>query len=219
MNAVICAVMLLAQVPVAGAEDITGVVVRTDAPAHVIILEEGRMYRVTGGDVVLVNGQPVTLDTLRPGTRVVIRGAEPVTLRDGTYVVIAEPGSTVADPAALPRATLVTAPPVTGQPIVRGTVSRVDEARGVVVLEDGRAVQTGPTAVALVDGRPVEVFALRPGMDVVLTAVNPVVYRSGRYALLNEGFPDDTGSVLAPDADFEGYEADVDDAGMQVQAP
>lgn len=49
----------------------------------------------------------------------------------------------------------------------------------------------------------------------MLTAINPVVYRSGRYALMNEGFRDDSGSVLAPDADFAGYEADVDDAGMQ----
>lgn len=49
----------------------------------------------------------------------------------------------------------------------------------------------------------------------MLTAINPVVYRSGRYALMNEGFRDDSGSVLAPDADFAGYEADVDDPGMQ----
>lgn len=219
MKVVICAVMLLALVPVAGAEDITGVVLRTDAPAHVIVLEEGRMYRVSGDDVVLVNGQPVTLDTLQPGTRVVLRGAAPVALRDGTYVVIAEPGATVSDPAALPRATVVTPPAVISQPMVRGTVVRVDERQGIVVLDDGRSVQTGAETVALVDGRPVEVFELRPGMDVVLTASNPVVYRSGRYVLLNESFRDATGFPLAPEADFEGYEADTDNAGMQVQAP
>ena len=61
--------MLLALVPVAGADDITGVVLRTDTPAHVIVLEEGRMYRVSGDDVVMVDGQPIMLQTLQPGTR------------------------------------------------------------------------------------------------------------------------------------------------------
>jgi hypothetical protein len=122
---------------------------------RVIVLEEGRMFRLTGDNVVLVDNQPVMIDTLQPGTQVVIRSAEPVMLQDGTSVVMAEPAPVVSEPAALPRSTVV--------------------------------------------------------------AINPVVYRSGRYALLNEGFRDDSGSTLAPDADFAGYEADTDDAGMQVQ--
>jgi hypothetical protein len=219
IKVVICAAMLLALVPVAGAEDITGVVLRTDTPAHVIVLEEGRMYRVSGDDVVMVDGQPIMLQTLQPGTRVVIRGAEPVMLRDGRYVVIVEPASTVSDPAALPRATVVTAPAVINEPIVRGRVVRFDERGGLVVLDDGRSVQTRADTAALVDRRPVEVFDLRPGMDVVLTAIDPVVDRSGRYVLLNEGFGDDNGFPLALEADFEGYEADIGHGGTQVQAP
>jgi hypothetical protein len=80
-------------------------------------------------------------------------------------------------------------------------------------------VQTRADTAALVDGRPVEVFDLRPGMDVVLTAIDPVVDRSGRYVLLNEGFGDDNGFPLALEADFEGYEADIGHGGTQVQAP
>jgi len=219
MKVVVCALTLLALAPVARAQDITGVVIRTDAPARVIILEDQRMFRVGEGNMVLVDNQPVTLETLQPGTQVVIRSAEPVMLRDGTYVVIAQPAPVVSDHAALPRATVVTTPQVISQPQVSGTVSRVDVAQGIVVFEDGRIVQIGPKTVALVDGRPVTLTELRPGTQVVLAANNPVVYRSGRYALMNEGFRDDSGSVLAPDADFAGYEADIDHAGMQVQGP
>jgi len=219
MKILVCALMLLALAPVARAQEITGVVVRTDAPARVIVLEEGQMFRVTGDNAILVDNQPVTLETLQPGTRVVIRPAQPVMLRDGTYVVVAEPAPVASDPAALPQAVVVETPKVISEPQVRGTISHVDVEQGIVVFEDGRIVQTGPKTVALVDGRPVQLIALQPGMHVVLAASNPVVYRSGRYALLNEGFRDDRGSTLAPDMDFAGYEADIDHAGMQIQGP
>jgi len=220
MKVLACALMVLALAPAASAQEINGVVVRTDAPARVIVVDEGqlyRTYRLTGDSVVLVNNQPVTFETLQPGTSVVIRSAEPVMLRDGSYVVIAEPTPVVSDPAALTRATVVTEPRIITAPEVSGTVARVDPVTGIVVLEDGRVVQTGPKTVALIDGRPMAVTELRPGMRVALTAINPVVYRSGRYALMNDGFRDDSGSVLAPDADFAGYEAAIDHAGMQVQ--
>jgi hypothetical protein len=218
MKVLACALIVAALAPAASAQEISGVVVRVDQPARVIVLEEGRMFRLTGDNVVFVDNQPVMLDTLQPGSPVVIRSAEPVMLQDGVYVVVAEPAPVVSEPTALPRSTVVTTTPrVITQPKVSGVVSRVDAAQGIVVFEDGRIVQTGPKTIAIVDGRPVELVTIVPGTRVVLTAINPVVYRNGRYALMNEGFRDDSGSVLAPDADFAGYEADVDDAGMQVQ--
>jgi hypothetical protein len=87
----LAALMLLALAPVANAQEIKGVVVRTDAPARVIMVDDGqvyRTYRLTGDSAVLVNNQPVKFETLQPGTAVVIRSAEPVMLVDGKYVAL-----------------------------------------------------------------------------------------------------------------------------------
>jgi hypothetical protein len=60
---------------------------------------------------------------------------------------------------------------------------------------------------------------LLPGTPVMLSAINPVVSRDGRSVLLNEGFFDPgNGSALTWDAKYSGYEADTDNAAMQVQS-
>ena len=71
-------------VPSPGQKD--GVVAQVDTAAGVIQLQDGRMYRVAPGVELVSKGNPVTLNTLRPGTYVTINGGQPVTLRDGQYV-------------------------------------------------------------------------------------------------------------------------------------
>ncbi len=166
----------------------------------------------------LVDGRPAELVHLAPGTHVVIRGAEPVTPGEGRDVVIAEPGAAavVAPAPAAGRVTIVQ--PIASGGTVSGTVERIDGDRGVVVFQDGRAFLTGPASVVLRDGRPVQLGNVLPGMTVTLFAVNPVLSRDGRAVLLNEGFVDgDTGGALSWDATYEGYEAIIDNAGMQIQ--
>ena len=51
---------------------------------------------VSAQEAVLIDNQPAAFETLQPGTPVVIRSAQPIMLREGTYVLINEPA-----PAAL----------------------------------------------------------------------------------------------------------------------
>ncbi|OLE36443.1 MAG: hypothetical protein AUG00_10640 [Candidatus Rokubacteria bacterium 13_1_20CM_2_70_7] len=182
----------------AGADEvITGTVVRVDEHAGVIVLDDARMYRVADGGAVLVNSQAMELREIEPGTRVVI-------------------------PAASPATTVVTPPPAPitlTEGAITGTVSSVDEPASVVVLSDGRMVQIGPKTIILADGRPIHLAALKPGAKVIISAVNPVVYRNGRYALLNSGFRDSgTGSSLTWDSQWAGYEVEIEHGGMQIQS-
>jgi hypothetical protein len=72
------AVSALALVAVVGAADaqvLQGNVIHVDPGTGVIILEGGRQVHVTPGTQIVVGGQPARLETLRPGTAVVIQQA------------------------------------------------------------------------------------------------------------------------------------------------
>lgn len=134
---------------------------------------------------------------------------------DGAVVIAAGPAAVVTAP---PAATVARAPAVSQPSVVTGTIARIEEPDGVIVFSDGRTVLIGPETVILVNGAPARREALRPGMHVTVASVTPVVYRSGRYAVLNEGFEDpQTGSsALARDADYAGFS---DRPATQIQAP
>jgi hypothetical protein len=74
--------------------EVTGIVSQVDPSTGTIILQDGRVLRMTGNTLVW---QPTTIQTLRPGTQVLVRGAERLTLGQGA------PGSTAAWPSAAPR--------------------------------------------------------------------------------------------------------------------
>jgi hypothetical protein len=65
-----------------------GKVMKLDSTAHVVVFEDGSMYRVGPDTVFLVEEKPVKYETLQPGTTVVIQSGEPVQFRDGKYIVI-----------------------------------------------------------------------------------------------------------------------------------
>lgn len=222
VKALACALMVVGlTVGVVAAQDVyVGAVARVDQPAQVIVLDDGRMYRVVPNTVLLIDNRPVTYAQLQPGTRVAIRGGQAVTFDNGRYVVMAPgaPGVAVA-----PGGTTTTVTTVTPSPFVasaNGVVASYDPTTNVVVLTDGRMVQLSSKTAILVNGYPTTPAQLRPGMPVVLSAINPVVYRNGRYVLLNQGFFDPgNGSASTWDGKFAGYEADTDNAAMQTQSP
>jgi len=75
--------------------EVTGVVSQVDPSTGTIVLQDGRVLRMTGNTLVW---QPTTIQSLRPGTQVLVRGAERLTLGQGA------PGpSNVASPSASPR--------------------------------------------------------------------------------------------------------------------
>jgi hypothetical protein len=164
-----------------------GVVMRVDEPNRIVILDNGRMYRVAGDRAILVNGQPVVLGTVRPGQRVTIVSGTPVIYQDGQYVTtstpppatatVRTPGPTAAPPpgavvpappagtvvAAPPPGTVVTAPPggtvVTAPP---GAVIAVPGAGGSTIRMHGRVADVegdGNVKVRLSDG---SAFEFRP---------------------------------------------------------
>ena len=65
---------------VAAQDMYVGTVTRIDQPAQVIVFEDGRMYRVAPNTVLLYDNQPVMYTTLRPGTRVVVRGGPKISV-------------------------------------------------------------------------------------------------------------------------------------------
>jgi hypothetical protein len=83
-------------------EEYRGVVTRVDEPQQVVVLDNGRAYRVSGDRTIIVNGQPMVLSRVQPGTPVTIVSGTPVVYQNGQYVAVA-PGSTttVAAPAAV----------------------------------------------------------------------------------------------------------------------
>jgi hypothetical protein len=146
-------------------------------------------------------------------------------------IIVESPDAVAASPVTAPPATVVTTPsggtvavtttaPPAPEPLTAmGTVASVDGTAGVIRLTDGRAVLLGPKSAVFGQGHPVNFAEVTPGMDVTVTQVSPVVYRDGRYALLNPGFRDSsTGWSVGVESRYHGLDADTAHAGMQVQA-
>ena len=135
---------------------------------QVIVLDNGRMYRVVGNDAVYVDGRPVTFRTVRPGSRVTIVNSTPVVYQNGQYVVVQPPPSTGAvapggvltspPPAVVtsPGTTVVQAPPaavatvpgtvVPGTVRMTGRVTDVDRREIRVKLDNGESFEFRPPA-------------------------------------------------------------------------
>jgi len=146
----VAAALLLGTASLATAQAIeTGTVIRVDPQSRVVMLDDGRMYRVTPSTVLVVENQPTPFTALLPGQRVVIQYGEPVTLRSGQYVA-ASPSGTVVTPAPAPTVvtpgpstTVVTqAPaPATAVPVgvrqtIYGTITDVDRNGEVKIKTD-----------------------------------------------------------------------------------
>ena len=70
-----------------------GKVMKLDSAANVVVLEDGRMYRVVPDTVFIVQEKPVKFETLQPGVAVVIRSGEPVQFKNGQYIIISPSAS------------------------------------------------------------------------------------------------------------------------------
>ena len=124
---------------------IEGTVARVDQPQQVIVLDNGQMYRIAGNQTVLVDGQPVLISSLQPGTRVSLAGT-PVLYQNGQYVTV-------------PAGTVVAAVPVAAAPV--RMFGRVTDIEG-----------NGNVKVRLTDGNA---FEFRPPVGTVVRKGDPVV--------------------------------------------
>ena len=144
----VAAALLLGTATFATAQAIeSGTVVRVDPQSRVVLLDDGRMYRVTPTTVLVVENQPAPFTALVPGQRVVIQSGEAVTLRGGQYVALSPsgavvtpaPSATVVTPA--PTTTVVTQSPATSVPMgvrqtIHGTITDVDRSGEVKIKTD-----------------------------------------------------------------------------------
>lgn len=125
----------------AGAADVTGRIIRIEriGPAqHVVVLSDGRTYRVPSNAVVLVDDRAVALGALSPGQTVVIRSDQAVEIQGGATVTTTPVQP--APPAVSGPAVVVTPPaaiPVGARHTVYGRVKDVDDD-GTVKIDTGR---------------------------------------------------------------------------------
>lgn len=132
-------------------EVVTGTVARVDPGAGVVVLNDGRMFQTSSRSVMMVNGQPVTLDTLQPGTPIVLHSAAPVVYQNGEYVVVTRPAAVVSQDNA-----------------VVGEVSHVSTADRTIYFMDGRKVELRPDSVVIVDNTPAPWGSFGTGSHVVV---------------------------------------------------
>jgi hypothetical protein len=84
----------------------------------------------------------------------------------------------------------------TAQQAVTGTVVRIDQPAGVIVLDNGQMYQATPQTVFLVNNQPTAFATIAPGTPVMVQHAQPVAVRDGRYVVLAPGAP--VGTVVTP---------------------
>ncbi len=149
--AFVAGALLLGTVAVAAAQSVeTGTVVRIDPQSKVVVLDDGRMYRVTQNTVLVVDNQPAPITALVPGQRVMIQSGEVVALRGGQYIAVSPPTAVVvpAPPTVVAQAP-ATAVPVGVRQTIHGTITDVD-ANGEVKIKtqrDSFQIRVAPEAL------------------------------------------------------------------------
>jgi hypothetical protein len=130
-----------ASVPDSPAVDVTGVVSQVDPATGTIILQDGRVLRMTSQTLVW---QPTTIQALRPGMPVLVRGAAPIGVQ----------------------------PSATGEWRM-GTVRSVDPAASQIVLTDGIIVRVSPSVNIRRGPDRLTVEQIVPGSEVVIRPIAP----------------------------------------------
>jgi preprotein translocase subunit YajC len=126
----------------------TGTVVRIDPQSKVVILDDGRMYRVTPDTVLVVENQRAPITALSPGQRVVIQSGEVVALQNGQYVAVRAPAVVAPAPAVVAQAPAA-AVPIGLKQTFYGTVTDVDKDGEVKIKtqRDSFEIKVGPEAL------------------------------------------------------------------------
>jgi hypothetical protein len=134
------------------AVDVTGVVSQVDPATGTIILKDGRVLRMTSETMVW---QPTTIQSLQPGTPVLLRGAAPLGVQSA------------------PAAPVGAQPPVPASEWRMGTVQSADRASSRLVLTDGTVVRLGPGVNVLRGAERLTVEQVVPGSEIVFRPTAP----------------------------------------------
>lgn len=145
----VAGVLLLGAATLASAQSMeTGTVVRVDPQSRVVILDDGRMYRVTPETVMVVDNQRTQLTTLAPGQRVMIQSGEVVALQNGQYVTVRTPALVAPAPTVVAQAP-ASAVPIGLKQTFYGRVTDVDKDGEVKIKTDRDSfeIKVGPEAL------------------------------------------------------------------------
>lgn len=121
--------------------DATGVVASVDAATGTVVLQDGRVLRLSNQTVVW---QPSTLQFLRPGTQVYVRDATPVAVQPSVSATVAQPEWRM------------------------GTVRSVDRAGQALVMSDGTVVRITPAAILRRGNDRIGLDQIAPGTEIVM---------------------------------------------------
>lgn len=137
-----------ASAPPPPGSEVTGVVSQVDPATGTIILQDGRVLRMTSETLVW---QPTTVQSLRPGTQVLVRGAAPLGVQSGATGV--QSGATTE--------------------WRMGTVHSVDRARSRIVLTDGTVVRVSPSVNVRRGTERLTLEHIVPGSEIVFRPIAP----------------------------------------------
>jgi hypothetical protein len=157
----LCAAVLVLVATSAWAQnEIRGVVSSIDPVTRTVYFTDGRIVQLKAGSTLLINGQPVVLESVRPGTT----------------LVILQPGTTATTVTTVTQQTTQVAPqpPPASLVNVTGTIARVDPMTQTVTFQDGRMVKV--TGQTMVWQQVPAVSSLQPGTQVFVSNATPVGY-------------------------------------------
>jgi hypothetical protein len=157
----ICAAVLILATTAWAQSEIRGVVSYVDPATRTIYFTDGRIVQLKSGSTLMINGQPVVLESVRPGATLVM--LEPGTTAT-TVTTVTQQTQTVPAPA-----------PIAPSPVnVTGTIARVDPMTQTITFQDGRMVRvTGQTVVWQ---QTPAVSSLQPGTQVFVSNATPAGY-------------------------------------------
>jgi hypothetical protein len=129
--------------------EIRGVVSYVDPVTRTVHFTDGRVIQLQPGATLTINGQPIVLESVRPGATAVL----------------------LPPPAAPPTVVL---PPAPSPVSATGTIARIDPVNQTVMFQDGRIVRVTPNTV--VWQQAPAITSLQPGARVFVRDAMPVAY-------------------------------------------
>jgi BON domain len=154
-------------VPEQPAIDASGVVAQYDAQTGTVTFQDGRMVRITSASGVWGPASPAVL---QPGAQVHVHNAVPV----GYQPTGAQPGITSWR---------------------MGTVNRVDQANGLIYLNDGSLVHVGPSTALVYGSQRIALSQIQPGSQIAI-GMSGAPVTTGPAPTVTQVTPSTSGSAL-----------------------
>jgi hypothetical protein len=162
---VVAAALALALATPVAAQELSGTVQYIDLGSNTIHFTDGQVVHLKPGAQITINGQPVEISALTPGTPVIVRTGE--TRTSGATTSVAPSAGDTRFTSTTPMH-----PPVNAS----GVVSNVDARGKTITFQDGRVMQVSDGTV----WQAVPLHSLKPGQQVFINDARPVAFQQHR---------------------------------------